>query len=367
MAMSLASVGIWMNALPAGGAVVRAPVVASQPKPTTRQPSWVARKPVSVSVKLPARVYSSVASLGAVASLETRNQPEPWMATSYGLPVDWNAPLVMRLSIEPSWTPRPIWADFAPAVPVVAEAPERCSCASESRNDTRLALKPTVLTLARSLAVTSSMIWWFFSPLIAEYMPRIMGGASFRGCSGLLREVRPVGGWIVLRDDCGIDVGEDVIAHGGAIDRRDDGPGLDGDDEGHVVDEDDGLAGALGGGAVDAVLQAGEGLGIEVDPAALDACLGVAAELDGARLLAEDVGERRAARCGRPRRRARARPRRSSRGGRADGRHERGVVRDGRHCTSTMSVGRTPPCPLMVSTGPFAPPKSTFSTTPLPD
>jgi hypothetical protein len=32
----------------------------------------------------------------------------------------------MRLSIEPSWTPRPIWADFAPALPVVAEAPERC-------------------------------------------------------------------------------------------------------------------------------------------------------------------------------------------------------------------------------------------------
>jgi hypothetical protein len=31
-------------------------------------------------------------------------------------------------------------------------------------------------------------------------------------------------------------------SHRRAIDRRDDGPGLDGDDEGHVVDEDDGLA-----------------------------------------------------------------------------------------------------------------------------
>jgi hypothetical protein len=31
------------------------------------------------------------------------------------------------------------------------------------------------------LAVTSSMIWWLRSPLIAEYMPRIMGGVSFRG------------------------------------------------------------------------------------------------------------------------------------------------------------------------------------------
>src|SRR6266545_6150002 len=98
------------------------------------------------------------------------------------------------------------------------------------------------------------MIWWFFSPLIAEYMPRIMGGASFRGCSGLLGEVRPVWGLDRLRDDCGVDVGEDVIAHRRAIDRGDDGLGLDGDDEGYVVDEDDGLAGALGGGAVDAVL-----------------------------------------------------------------------------------------------------------------
>ena len=140
---------------------------------------------------MPARVYSNVepapnvSGSGAVAPavgvlLDTRNQPVPVMATSYGLPVDWKAPLVMRLSIEPSWTPRPIWADFAPALPVVAEAPERCIWASESRNDVRLALKPTVLTLARSLAVTSSMIWWLRSPLMAEYMPRIMRGISFR-------------------------------------------------------------------------------------------------------------------------------------------------------------------------------------------
>src|SRR4051812_44715989 len=128
--------------------------------------------------------------------------------------------------------------------------------------------------------------------------------------------------WWSLGDDCRVDVGEDVIAHGGAIDRGDDGPGLDGDDEGHVVDEDDGLAGALGGGAVDAVLQAGEGVGIEIDPAALDARLGVTAELDGARLLAEDVGERGAVRrCGRTRRPG-PRPRRSGRNRRADGRHE---------------------------------------------
>ena len=147
--------------------------------------------PWSFRVKLPARVYSVVEPAGERVGVgggrrrsgslfDTRNQPLPVMATSYGLPVDWKAPLVMRLSIEPSWTPRPIWADFAPALPVVAEAPERCSWASESRNDVRLALKPTVLTLARSLAVTSSMIWWLRSPLMAEYMPRIMRGISFR-------------------------------------------------------------------------------------------------------------------------------------------------------------------------------------------
>ena len=31
-----------------------------------------------------------------------------------------------------------------------------------------------VLTLAMSFAVTSSITWWFLSPLIAENMPRIM-------------------------------------------------------------------------------------------------------------------------------------------------------------------------------------------------
>ena len=86
---------------------------------------------------MPARVYSVVApeanvsGAGAVPGVggvfDTRNQPLPVIATSYGLPVDWKAPLVMMLSIEPSWTPRPIWADLAPALPVVAEAPERCS------------------------------------------------------------------------------------------------------------------------------------------------------------------------------------------------------------------------------------------------
>ena len=74
-------------------------------------------------------------------------------------PVDWNAPELMRLSIEPSVTPRPTCAAFEPPDAAFAAAPARWVCESASRNVARLDLKPTVLTFARSFAVTSSMIW----------------------------------------------------------------------------------------------------------------------------------------------------------------------------------------------------------------
>src|SRR5688572_9521162 len=34
-----------------------------------------------------------------------------------------------------------------------------------------------VLTLAMSFAVTSSIVWWYLRPLIAAYMPRIIGAS----------------------------------------------------------------------------------------------------------------------------------------------------------------------------------------------
>src|SRR5512133_3866307 len=87
-------------------------------RPRTYWPSWVTRKPCSLRVKLPERVYwmfvideAPVAEL----ALATRNQlPSLWRATSSGLPVVCRAPVDMLLSIEPSWTPRPIWMAFEP-------------------------------------------------------------------------------------------------------------------------------------------------------------------------------------------------------------------------------------------------------------
>src|SRR3712207_7852096 len=93
-----------------------------------------------------------------------------------------------------------------------------------------------------SFAVTSSIVWCCFSPLIAEYMPRSTGDSP------------------CLRDDRAVDVREDVVTHVTGVDRRDDGPVLDGDDEGRSVDEDYGLARALAGRAGHALLQPHERL-----------------------------------------------------------------------------------------------------------
>ena len=88
-------------------------------------------------MKLPAREYwNDVGTAGGVP-VATRNQPCPWIATSSTLPVDWIAPVPMRLSMEPSCTPRPTWAAFVPpCVPLVPEPP-RWIWLSESRNVVR--------------------------------------------------------------------------------------------------------------------------------------------------------------------------------------------------------------------------------------
>jgi hypothetical protein len=88
-----------------------------------------------------------------------------------------DAPVLMTLSIELRVEPRPTCAAFEPALPAVAAAPPRCIWVSASLNVVRDDLKPMVLTLARSFAVTSSAIWWIFRPLTAEYMPRIIGAS----------------------------------------------------------------------------------------------------------------------------------------------------------------------------------------------
>src|SRR3954453_1668710 len=156
--------------------------------------------------------------------------------------------------------------------------------------------------------------------------------------------------WLVavapLGDDGAVDVGEDLLLHVVAVDRGDDRPVGDGDDEGRRVDEDDRRARALAGGAVEALVQAAERGRAHVDPAALDTLQRVGRELDRRRLLrlAEDVGERRAdghlrgaRRAGRPADRREA------------GRDQRGVVLDRTHRTDVIDVGSTPVWPATLS------------------
>src|SRR3954454_5839078 len=231
-----------------------------------------------------------------------RNQPSPWMATSSALPVVWIAPLVMRLSIVPSATPRPIWAALEPPKPTPDAELVRICCWSWSLNVVRADLKPTVLTLARSLAATSSMTCWVFRPETALNIPRIIGTspslgfgprlphrrsgrAGSVGLSGRNRRSR-------LRDDGGVDVGEDVLAHGLRVDRGDHGLVADGDDERRPVEKDDGLPCALGGRAIHGAVEAREGLRAGVDAPALHPGERMAGELHALRALLEDLGER---------------------------------------------------------------------------
>src|SRR4051795_1313443 len=139
----------------------------------------------TAAVGVPAGVEASLswggtAAVGLPATgtpLPARNQPSPWTATSSALPVAWMAPELIMLSMEPRATPRPIWAALEPPKPAADCAEERISCWSWSLNVVRLDLKPMVLTLARSLAATSSMTCWVFRPDTAENMLRIMGAS----------------------------------------------------------------------------------------------------------------------------------------------------------------------------------------------
>src|SRR3954463_11367973 len=219
-----------------------------------------------------------------------RNQPSPWMATSSALPVVWMAPLVIRLSIVPSPTPRPIWAALAPPKPVPEAELVRISCWSWSLNVVRDDLKPTVLTLARSLAATSSMTCWVFRPETALNIPRIMGASLSWDVNPRLPPRRS--GRSGSADDGRVDVGEHVLAHGLRVDRRDDGLVGDGDDERRPVHHDHGLPRALGRRALHGAVQAGEGLRRGVDAPALHPLERVARELHAGRPLLEHLGER---------------------------------------------------------------------------
>src|SRR4051794_4423580 len=171
--------------------------------------------------------------------------------------------------------------------------------------------------------------------------------------------------WVIavapLGDDGAVDVREDLLLHVVAVDRGDDRPVGDGDDEGGGVDEDDRGAGALAGGAVHAVAEARERGRAHVYPAALDALQGVRRELDRLRLLrrAEHACERR-----RAGRRRGARRRRGAADRREAGRQQRRVVLDRAHRTEVTTVGSTSFWSPIVSDG-VPPATSTADTVPL--
>src|SRR4051795_6122271 len=282
-----------------------------------------------------------------------RNQPSPWMATSSALPVVWMAPLVIRLSIVPSPTPRPIWAALAPPKPVPEAELVRISCWSWSLNVVRDDLKPTVLTLARSLAAASSMTCWVFRPETALNIPRIMGASLSWGLDPRLPQGRSGRD---SADDGRVDVGEHVLAHGLRVDRGDHGLVADGDDERRPVEQDDGLPCALGGRAIHGAVEAREGLRAGVDAPALHPVERMAGELHALRALLEDLGERG------PLRRPGRRARRGDAG--ADGRDERGVVDRRAHTTLVSLSVVMPDSPPMVRVG-ASPERSMDSTLPV--
>src|SRR3954451_23243667 len=217
-----------------------------------------------------------------------RNQPSPWMATSSALPVACTAPPLIMLSIVPSVTPSPTCAELAPPKPAPEAELVRMSCWSWSLNVVRAPLKPTVLTLARSLAATSSMTCWVFRPETALKIPRIIGTSPLGvGSPTSSKEVRSGSA-----DDGRVDVGEHVLAHGLRVDRRDDGLVADGHDERRPVQEAHGLPRALGGRALHGPVEAGERLRRGVDATSLHPLERVARELHAGRPLLEHLGER---------------------------------------------------------------------------
>jgi hypothetical protein len=86
-------------------------------------------------------------------------------------------------------------------------------------------------------------------------------------------------GELRLSDDRRVDVREDVLAHVVSTDRRDDRARWHADNEGVLIDQDDGRAGALGGCTIDALTKPARGVGIDADAAPLEALERVAGEV----------------------------------------------------------------------------------------
>src|SRR4051812_21869777 len=97
---------------------------------------------------------------------------------SVARPVLWVAPWFQLVVMAATFTPRPTCAGLVPPRFCAAAPPARMTCDRVSWKTVWLPLKPTVLTLAMLLPVTSSLVWWARRPEIAENMERNMGRSS---------------------------------------------------------------------------------------------------------------------------------------------------------------------------------------------
>ncbi len=146
--------------------------LASAIQPCSTEPSGVTSLPLASNSNEPARVYSC-----SVPPRVTK-KPSPSIMKSVDRPVDWVAPWVQLVVMAATLTPRPTWAGFVPPRLCAGAPPERITCDRVSWKTVWDPLKPTVLTLAMLLPVTSIFVWCARRPEMAENMERSMARNS---------------------------------------------------------------------------------------------------------------------------------------------------------------------------------------------
>src|SRR5271154_767488 len=228
-------------------------------RPITYSPDWVVRNPFVLVVRSPARVYWTLAgrplvngSLAGGVPSPTRRKPAPSIATSNGLFVFWNEPSVISLTVALTCTPSPICTGLVPPLALVGPEAPRITCVSWFANVTLEALKPTVFTFARSLAVSFSIAWFASRPLIAAYIPAIIVTALPFAASSV-RSSRSRVLPLLSCDHGTVDVGEHVVLHVFGSHGRYDRAVADGHHECGAVDKNEGVARALARGVSDSI------------------------------------------------------------------------------------------------------------------
>ncbi|MNU63068.1 hypothetical protein D3C71_523130 [compost metagenome] len=158
----------------------------------------------------------------------TAKNPSPSIRRSSGLFVVIALPPVCRVSTEPIEVPKPICFELTPPlVPSTGVVTPDTVWLIISLNMTRPDLKPTVLTLAMLLPITSSLVWKPRIPDTPEYMdlniekipPLVLNLVSCfsRSAAELGFRIRASQETLLLNDYCTINLSEDIVMHTAAI------------------------------------------------------------------------------------------------------------------------------------------------------